>query len=337
MNDFLVSIVVPCYNEAENIAPLLVRIESTLKEYSYEVILVNDGSKDGTQLEIELAQSINPSARYISFSRNFGHQAALKAGIDHAKGDCIVTMDADLQKPPEVIPEMIALWLKGNDLVTAVCKNEGQPSLFKRLTSTGYYRLLSWLADHEVVPNGADFRLFDKKVADIIRGVQTQNLYLRGIFSWIGYRQAVTEYREEKRKFGETKYGFWKMLNLASNGITSFSIKPLRFALAVGLFFAGLAFVYGIYAISIVFLGMTVPGWASLVASIVFLSGIQLMVLGVIGEYIGKMYMELKQRPTYLIAKTSITVPADTQREGIRFLNPKDLPSGRQGRRSAMT
>ena len=318
MNDFLVSIVVPCYNEAENIAPLLVRIDSTLKEYSYEVILVNDGSKDGTQLEIELAQSINPSVRYISFSRNFGHQAALKAGIDHAKGDCIVTMDADLQKPPEAIPEMISLWQKGNDIVTAVCKNQGQPSLFKKLTSTGYYRLLSWLADHKVVPNGADFRLFDRKVAAIIRNIQTQNLYLRGIFSWVGYTQAVTHYKEDVRNFGETKYGLWKMLNLASNGITSFSIKPLRLALALGVFFAFLAFGYGIYAISAVFLGKTVPGWASLVASVVFLSGVQLTVLGVIGEYVGKIYTELSQRPAYLIAESNIQ-PGNTNQGMDRF------------------
>ncbi|WP_339878759.1 glycosyltransferase family 2 protein [uncultured Algoriphagus sp.] len=336
MNDFLLSIVVPCYNEAENIAPLLARIEITLKEYSYEVILVNDGSEDETQVEIELANSMNQSVSYIRFPRNFGHQAALKAGIDHANGDCIVTIDADLQKPPEAIPEMIALWQKGNDIVTAVCRNEGQPSLFKKLTSTCYYKVLSWLADHKVLPNGADFRLFDRKVADIIRSVQTQNLYLRGIFSWIGYKQAVTYYLEEKRKFGETKYGFWKMLNLASNGITSFSVKPLRFALAVGVFFAGLAFGYGIYAIIIVFLGMTVPGWASVVASIVFLSSVQMMVLGVIGEYIGKIYIEIKQRPTYLISKTNIT-PADDLRGENYSLNLKGQPSDRQERRAAMT
>lgn len=324
MSGFLVSIVIPCYNEAENIAPLLMRIESALDNYSYEILFVNDGSKDGTQHQIELAHSINTSVKYISFSRNFGHQAALKAGIDHAKGDCIVTIDADLQKPPEAIPEMITLWQKGNEIVTAVCKNQGQSSLFKRLTSDGYYRVLSWLADHEVVPNGADFRLFDRKVADIIKGIQTQNLYLRGTFSWVGYRQAVTYYREEKRKFGKTKYGIWKMINLASNGITSFSVKPLRFALAVGVFFAGLAFGYGIYAITIVFLGMTVPGWASLVASIVFLSGIQLMVLGVIGEYIGKIYIEIKQRPAYLISKTNITIHSDNQKEKSYSLNPRE-------------
>lgn len=321
MNDFLVSIVVPCYNEAENISPLLDRIESTLNPYIYEVILVNDGSCDHTQLEIDIAATENSHVKYIGFSRNFGHQNALKAGIDHAAGDCIVTIDADLQKPPEAILEMIALWQKGNDIVTAVCKNEGQPSLFKKLTSVGYYRLLSWLSDHEVLPNGADFRLIDRKVADIIRDIKTENLYLRGIFSWIGYKQAVTYYREDKRRFGKTKYGLWKMLNLASNGITSFSVKPLRFALAGGLVFACLAFGYGIYAITMVFLGMTAPGWASLVASIVFLSGIQLMVLGVIGEYIGKMYMEIKQRPAYLIAKTNISIPFNSRREGSYSLN----------------
>ncbi|MEB2786955.1 glycosyltransferase family 2 protein [Algoriphagus persicinus] len=309
MNDFLVSIVIPCYNEEENIVPLLSRLESALKQYRFEIILINDGSHDQTQQEIEKAYSIKSYVNYISFSRNFGHQAALKAGIDHAKGDCIVTIDADLQKPPEAIPEMITLWQNENDIITAVCKNEGQTSLFKRLSSTGYYRILSWLADHEVVSNGADFRLFDRKVADIIRGFQPQNLYLRGIFSWIGYRQAIIYYQEEKRKFGETKYGMWKMINLASNGITSFSVKPLRFALAVGLFFAALAFCYGIYAIAVLFLGMTVPGWASVVASIVFLSGVQLIVLGVIGEYIGKIYLTIKQRPTYLIAKINLRVP----------------------------
>ncbi|MBN3584347.1 hypothetical protein JYB64_18275 [Algoriphagus aestuarii] len=178
--------------------------------------------------------------------------------------------------------------------------------MLKKLTSAGYYTLLSYLADHKVLPNGADFRLFDRKVADIIRNIQTQNLYLRGIFSWVGYKQAVIHYREDVRKFGETKYGIWKMLNLASNGITSFSVKPLRLALALGVFFAFLAFGYGAYAILAVGLGKTVPGWASLVASVVFLSGVQLIVLGLIGEYVGKIYTELSMRPTYLISKSNI-------------------------------
>ncbi|MFC4871151.1 glycosyltransferase family 2 protein [Negadavirga shengliensis] len=313
MNDFLVSIVVPCYNEAENIPSLLKRIGAALQAYGYEIILVNDGSQDLTQSVIELAASENEKIKFLHFSRNFGHQAALKAGIDHAKGDCVVTIDADLQKPPEAIPGMIVHWQEGHDIVTAVCKNEGQPSVFKRLTSAAYYRLLSWLADHKMVRNGADFRLIDRKVADTIRDIQSQNLYLRGIFSWMGYKQAIVYYREEKRRAGKTKYNLPKMLNLASNGITSFSIKPLRLALGMGIFFAMLAFGYGLYAVTMVWLGKTVTGWASLVASVVFLSGVQLIVLGVIGEYVGKIYQELSQRPNYLIFKSNISPPVPRQ------------------------
>lgn len=315
MNDFLISIVVPCFNEAENIPSLIKQIEGALDGFSFEIILVNDGSTDTTQQEMELAAELDERISFLSFSRNFGHQAALKAGIDHAQGDCIVTMDADMQKPPETIPRMVALWQKGNDIVTAISKNEGQPGRFKRMTSVGYYRILSWLAEYPIVAHSADFRLIDRKIANVIRGITSQNLYLRGIFSWAGYTQASVFYREEKRSAGTTKYSLGKMMNLASNGITSLSVKPLRMALALGIGFAFLAFGYGIYAICIVFLGMTVPGWASLVASIVFLSSIQLIVLGVIGEYIGKIYREVSQRPAYLISKTNLTYSSRNKEE----------------------
>jgi polyisoprenyl-phosphate glycosyltransferase len=313
MTDFLISVVVPCYNEAENIPILTKRLQDTLVGDSFEIILVNDGSTDMTQQEIELAARLDDRISFLGFSRNFGHQAALKAGIDHAHGDCIVTLDADMQKPPEIIPEMVALWQKGNEIVTAISKNEGQPGFLKRWTSKTYYQILSWLAEYPIVPHGADFRLFDRQVADVIRGISSQNLYLRGVFSWVGYSQATVNYTEKKRQAGSTHYSLSKMLNLASNGITSLSIKPLRMALALGISFALLAFGYGIYAISIVFLGMTVPGWASLVASIVFLSSIQLIVLGVIGEYIGKIYREVSQRPAYLISKTNLNLSQNYQ------------------------
>ncbi|WP_332911729.1 glycosyltransferase family 2 protein [Algoriphagus boritolerans] len=198
MNDFLISVVVPCYNEAENIPVLINRLKLALAAYSFEIILVNDGSTD-TQQELELASTLDSRVSYLSFSRNFGHQAALKAGIDHAQGDCIVTLDADMQKPPEIIPEMIILWQKGNEIVTAVSKNEGQPGRFKRWTSAWFYRMLTWLAEHPIVQHGADFRLFDQKVANVIRGISGQNLYLRGIFAWAGYTQATVFYREEKK------------------------------------------------------------------------------------------------------------------------------------------
>jgi glycosyltransferase involved in cell wall biosynthesis len=320
MNDFLISVVVPCFNEAENIPVLVKRLQHALAAYSFEIILINDGSTDTTQQELELAATLDSRISYLSFSRNFGHQAALKAGIDYAQGDCIVTLDADMQKPPELIPEMIGLWQKGNEIVTAVSKNEGQPALIKRWTSTGYYRMLSWLAEYPIVAHGADFRLFDRKVANVIRGISGQNLYLRGIFAWAGYTQATIYYREEKRLAGTTKYSLSKMLNLASNGITSLSIKPLRLALAMGVGFALLAILYGIYAVTIVFLGMTVPGWASLVASIVFLSSIQLIVLGVIGEYIGKIYREVSQRPAYLISKTNLSLSSELRKESQEIL-----------------
>ncbi|WP_035455966.1 glycosyltransferase [Algoriphagus terrigena] len=311
MRKSLISVIIPCYNEAENIPTLIRRINKALRNYHYEVILVNDGSTDNTLLELELASQGNEQIKYLSLSRNFGHQTALKAGIDYARGDCLVTIDADLQKPPEHIPAMITLWQKGYDIVTATCENQGQSTLFKKWSSRVYYRVLSWLADHPVISQGADFRLIDRKVADIIRRIQSQNLYLRGIFSWMGFSQTTYVYCEEKRHAGKTKYGLGKMLSLASNGITSFSIKPLRLALALGVFFAFLAFGYGIYAIVAVFIGKTVQGWASLIASVVFLSGIQLIVLGVIGEYVGKIYRELNQRPLYLISKSNLSDPVE--------------------------
>ncbi|MGS2741685.1 glycosyltransferase family 2 protein [Sinomicrobium sp. M5D2P17] len=307
MNEFSLSIIVPCYNEADNIFPLLSRIQEVMQPYNnYEIILVNDGSCDNTQQVIESALHEDESIKYICFSRNFGHQTALKAGIDFAHGDCIVTMDADLQHPPETILKMITLWQKGYDIVTAIGADKNRSSLLKRQTSKWYYLFLSKISDQDVMINGADFRLIDRKVGDIIRNIPGQNIYLRGLFSWIGFKQTTIKYQEENRIHGTTKYTFKKMLSLASNGITSSSIKPLRFALSAGIFFALLAFGYGMYAVIVMLMGLTIVGWTSIVACIVFLSGIQLIVLGVMGEYLGKLYMESKQRPSYFITKTNI-------------------------------
>jgi len=304
--DFLISIVIPCYNEADNLIPLIDRIDYSLFNYQYEIIIVNDGSFDESQLQISYIAVDRPEIKYLNFSKNFGHQAALKAGIDYSLGDCIVTIDGDLQKPPELIPEMVVLWLKGNDIVTAICNNEGQKSFFKRLSSKWYYKILSWLSDNKIQAHGADFRLIDSKVGNIIKSLESKNLFLRGIFSWIGFRQTTVSYTEDIRKFGNTKYNLWKMIGLASNGVTSLSVKPLRFALCLGVFFAFLAFFYGSYAIGLFYFGVTVPGWASLIASIVFLSGIQLIVLGVLGEYLGKIYIQTKNDPLYIVESSNI-------------------------------
>ncbi|QTE22222.1 glycosyltransferase family 2 protein [Polaribacter cellanae] len=313
MNNFLISIIVPCYNEAENIFLLISKIEKTLAEYKYEIVLVNDGSTDNTAQIIALVSQKNKNIKYIYFSRNFGHQAAIKAGIDYAKGDCLVTMDADLQHPPETILKMISLWKKGFEVITATRKKNAKISFLKKWFSKSFYWFLSTLSDQEVIVNAADFRLFDKKIATFIRNMPETHLYLRGLFSWIGFKQTTVDYNQEKRIHGSTKYSYKKMISLASNGITSSSIKPLRIALSIGIVFAILAFAYGIYAIVIMFLGLTVSGWTSIIATILFLSGIQLMVLGVMGEYIGKIYIENKQRPHYLISQTNIKIENKTK------------------------
>ena len=313
----MLSVIVPCYNEAENIRLLVDQLQKALEPMQYEVIFVNDGSTDHTGQMIKLEMATNNKIGYITFSRNFGHQAAIKAGIDHAKGNCILTMDADMQHPPDMIKEMIRLWEDGYEIVTAVRKNTEQLGWFKKITSRLFYWLLSKLSDHKVVFDGADFRLFDKKVAQIIRNMAEQHLYLRGIFSWVGFKQTTIDYQEGTRAFGQTKYSTRKMLQLALNGITSFSIKPLRLSLLAGITFALLAFAYGIYAVVVMALGHAVSGWTSIIASGLFLSGVQLTILGIMGEYLGKMYMAQKQRPNYIIAtaspgierKTKINVP----------------------------
>ena len=306
MADFLISIVVPCYNEADNIRILINRIKKVLLSYRYEIIFVDDGSTDDTlQTLIQLSIS-DKKIKYISFSRNFGQQVAIRAGIDYAKGDCTITMDADMQHPPESIPEMIYLWDKGFDVVNAIRDNANRLSFVKKWSSKCFYWILSKIADHEVISDVADFRLFDKKVRTIVCNLSEKDLYLRGLFAWIGFKQTTISYDEGERQYGRTKYSTKKMLSLASNGITSSSIRPLRFALSIGIVFAFLAFVYVAYAIIVMFMGLTVSGWASIVASIVFLAGVQLMVLGVMGEYIGKLYMNSKKRPHYIIDQDNI-------------------------------
>ena len=303
---FLLSIIVPCYNEAQNIPLLVEKLSEVLRAYHYEIILVNDGSTDQTQEIIELLSIENKNVKFISFSRNFGHQKAIKAGIDFATGDAMVTMDADLQHPAETIPKMINLWQQGYDVITAVRDSQAQPSWVKKGASKLFYWVLSKISNQKVIANSSDFRLFDKKIANELRNMPEQDLYLRGLIPWIGFKQTTLHYIESKRAFGTSKYNFKTMLLLASHGITSSSIKPLRFALSIGFLFAFLAFGYGIYAIVVMLMGLTVSGWTSIVASIMFLSGIQLIVLGVIGEYLGKLYMAHKQRPSYIIAHTNI-------------------------------
>lgn len=301
-----ISVLVPCYNEEGGIPLLARRLEGALTGINYELILIDDGSSDGTAEIIQTITREDQRIKYLRFSRNFGHQAALKAGIDHARGDVIVTMDADLQHPPEKIPEMLALWNQGYEIITAIRDQAIKRGFMKRTTAKIYCRLLTSLTEERIPEGAADFRFFDKKVANVIKALPERDLYLRGLFAWVGFRQTTITYQEEERKHGKTKYGYLRMIRLAGSGITSFSTRPLRISLKIGLFFAVLAFSYGIYAVAMLLTGHTVTGWTSVIASILFLAGIQLIVLGIMGEYIGKLFMENKRRPVYIISKTNL-------------------------------
>lgn len=307
MKNFTVSIVIPAFNEAGNIEQLVKKLRDTLMDYHhYEILFVDDGSDDKT-LEIlkALCRRYN-RVRYISLSRNFGHQNALKAGLDHAVGDCVITMDADMQHPPYLIPQLITKWQEGYEVVYTIRLDDHRVSFLKRKTSNLFYKLMNWLSDIHIPKGTADFRLLDRSVVDVLKDTKEYHLFIRGITAWVGFRQYALEYAPDERYSGKSKYTVKRMAGFALTGITSFSLKPLRLSILLGLFFAVLAFAYGVYAILTKLLtDQAVPGWASVLASVLFIGGIQLIVLGIIGEYIGKLVMESKQRPHYVIKEKS--------------------------------
>ena len=303
-----ISVVIPAYNESGNIPLLTKKLSEVLKEFDYEIIFVDDGSTDSTLSVLKQLNQSDSRIQYLSFSKNFGHQHALKAGIDHASGDCVIMMDGDLQHPPELILPMIDKWKNEKfDVVYTARLTEPNQSLFKKTTSDLFYFLMNIFSDVDVQQGTADFRLIDRKVALQISKINDPFLFLRGLVPWMGFRQYRLEYKPGKRNAGETKYSFLQMIALAFNGITSFSVKPLRIATLAGVVISVLSFCYGIYAIGIYFLtDKAISGWASVLTSVLFIGGIQLLMIGIIGEYIGKMYMHLKNRPDYIIRESSI-------------------------------
>ena len=270
----------------------------------YEFVFVDDGSTDPTASLIQQIASQDIHVRLLQLSRNFGHQNALKAGLDNATGDCMITMDADLQHPPELIPDMIDKWLEGYDVVITIRKQTQGETFFKRISSQLFYRLIQFISDIELPPGSADFRLIDRAVADVIKPMKESDLFLRGLIRWAGFRQIAIEYRAPERNAGKSSYNLRKMLKLAISGITSFSIKPLRLSVLLGIVIAGLAFLYGLYILYIyLYTDRAIPGWASTTGSILFIGGIQLIVMGILGEYLGKLFLENKRRPQYIIRK----------------------------------
>ena len=303
MNNFLLSVIVPVFNEEKNVEPLIKRLIPILKDYQYEIIFVDDGSKDQTPEVIKKQVNKNKQIKLISFYRNFGHQMALAAGYETAKGDCVITIDADLQDPPEIIPQMITKWEKGAKIVYAKRSERQGENFFKKSTATVFYKLINFLSDTSIPQDVGDFRLLDRQVVEFLINLQEKPSFLRGLVSWGGFPTEFVYFKRDKRFSGQTHYGFFKMLNFALDGITSFSIKPLRIATYFGIISGFLGFLGIIYEMikKIFYPDTFVTGWIGLFIAIMFVGGIQLMTIGIIGEYIGKIYQEVQRRPKYLI------------------------------------
>ncbi len=298
------SVVVPVYNEEQVVAETYKRLKNVMDTtgLSYEIIFVNDGSRDKTVQIIEDICSKDTHIKLIDFSRNFGHQIAITAGMDFSCGDAVVVIDADLQDPPQVIPRMLEKWKQGYDVVYGKrIKREGE-TVFKQLTSKVFYRILSSLTDIDIPVDTGDFRLIDRKVCDALKKVNERNRYIRGLISWLGFRQTGVEFERKERFAGKTKYPFRKMLHFAADALTSFSYEPLKVASYTGFLLSFFTFFYLVYVIYLgLFTARTVQGWASTLAVSLFFNGVILMILGITGEYIGRIYDEAKGRPLYII------------------------------------
>lgn len=297
------SVVVPCYNEEEALPLLYKRLKQVVPRLTsrYEFVFSNDGSRDRTLEVIERLVEQDHHVRGINLSRNFGHQACLTAGLDVARGDVVVMMDADLQDPPELIPKMLQRWQDGADVVYAVRRQRRGESPFKKATAALFYRLLSLSTRLDIPLDTGDFRLIDRRALDAVLDLRESHRFLRGMFTWVGFRQEPVMYTRERRVAGETKYPLRKMLQFALDAFTSFTIVPLRIATWLGLAAALISFVYAINVIVEAYQGGTVPGWASTTVSVLFLGGVQLLTIGLLGEYLGRVFEQVKNRPIYFV------------------------------------
>ena len=300
-----ISIVIPAYNEEGNLMPVYQRIKSVFEKmqgYSFEIIFVNDGSRDNTQNRLEEMALDFPEIKYIEFSRNFGHQPAVKAGMDYADGNAIISMDGDLQHPPELIPQMVQKWEQGYNIVYTIRSYPKKISYFKRKTSDLFYQFLSQISDVDLTNGGgSDFRLIDASVAQVMKNLKEDDLFLRGLTSWMGFKQTGIEFVARERFSGQSSYDLKKMLKFAFTGITSFSVKPLYLATYLGFIFSSLSLLYIPYVLYAFLTKTEISGWASLIMTIVFFGGVQLIILGILGIYLGKIFKQVKGRPNYII------------------------------------
>lgn len=304
-NKKLVTILIPAYNE-EAVLPLLydrlLKLMDGLPQYNFELLFVNDGSKDRTLELIQEMRKHDPRVCYVNLSRNYGKETAMIAGFDYVNGDCMINIDADLQDPPELIPEMLKYWEEGYDDVYAKRKSRKGESFLKKFTSWGYYRVLQSMTNIEIQKDTGDFRLLDRRCVEAIKQMRESQRYTKGLYSWIGYKKKEILYDRDPRAAGKTKWNYRKLANLSIDGITSFTTAPLRWAALIGILVSLLGFIYMmVIIIKTLIYGIDVPGYASMMVVILFLGGLQLIFLGVIGEYLGRAFYETKRRPLYFI------------------------------------
>jgi len=306
----LLSVVAPVYNEVATIEQFYARVCAALQGLQFEVVLVDDGSTDGSDAELLKLAGNDPRVRVVQLSRTFGHQTALTAGLDHARGDAVVMLDADLQDPPELIPRMLDHWRAGCDVIYAVREQREGESRFKLATAHWFYSLFDRLAQVELQHNSGDFRMLDRRALDALLSMRERNRFLRGMTVWVGYRQAAVPYVRDRRYAGETKYTLPKMLRFSLDAISSFSHRPLQLATLLGFMISTLAFIAIPVVIVLRILGSYLPGFSSITIAVLLLGGIQLIAIGIIGEYVGRIYDEVKGRPLYLV-RTRVNIPAD--------------------------
>ncbi|HTN46569.1 MAG TPA: glycosyltransferase family 2 protein [Flavipsychrobacter sp.] len=312
-----ISIVVPVFNEEQIIDELVRRTVAAAEVISpaYEIIFVNDGSKDRSLLKLKAACEANPRLRYISFSRNFGHQIAITAGMDHTRGEAIVTIDGDLQDPPELIPEMYQQFKNGYKVVYAKRHKRKGESYFKLLTAKAFYRIMAWLVSFEIPLDVGDFRLIGRDVLEYLKTMKEPDKYIRGQIAWLGFKSTYVMFDRDERKYGKTNYPFKKMLRLAFNGITAFSDSPLKVAMTLGFTVCLISFLLLIYTVLVYIFERekVLPGWASTIVSITFLGGVQLLCLGMIGEYISRIINNVRERPLYVIDQSSEQIKGEKE------------------------